>query len=73
MKNGHISLQRLDNSSVTLFFTDAHCHSVIFLLVIQSLIIHFFSLASLISYEINFPSYCLENRILGVVIMSEIL
>lgn len=69
MKNGHISLQLLGNSSVTWFSTEAHCHTVILLsVVIQSVIIHFFSLSSLISCGINSPTYCLEDWILGVVI-----
>lgn len=71
---GHISLQLLGNSSVIWFSTEAHCHTVILLLVvIQSLIIHFFSLTSLISCGINSPIHCLEDSILGVVILCEIL
>lgn len=48
MKNGHISLQLLGNSSVTWFSTEAHCHTVILLsVVIQSVIIHFFLIIKL--------------------------
>lgn len=73
MKNGHISLQLLGNSSVIWFSAEAHCHTIILpLVVIQSLIIHFFSLTSLISCGINSPIR-LEDSILGVVIICETL